>query len=274
LSPGVEAAASTLRRASRLLVAAGAGMGVDSGLPDFRGPEGFWRAYPPFKKLGLGFVQLANPRWFEEDPELAWGFYGHRQRLYRATPPHAGFAVLRRWASRMGEGAFVFTSNVDGHFQRAGFPEGQVWEVHGSIHFSQCLRECGVGLFPAGPDDVEVDESTMRARPPLPSCPACGGLARPNILMFGDWGFDERRSAGQSEGFRRWLAAGKGPLAIVECGAGEAVPTIRRNCEALAREEGASLVRINLRESEVPEGQVGIAAGAREALEAIDLALG
>jgi NAD-dependent SIR2 family protein deacetylase len=248
-------------------------MGVDSGLPDFRGPEGFWRAYPPFQKLGLGFVDLANPRWFERDPPLAWGFYGHRLRLYRSTQPHRGFAILLRWAARMPEGAFVFTANVDGHFQRAGFPESGLWEVHGSIHFCQCTRECGMGLFPAGAD-VDLDEATMRARPPLPACPACGGLARPNILMFGDAGFDERRSALQAERFRRWLGAGKGPLAIVECGAGEAVPTIRRNCEALAREEGAGLIRINPRECDVPEGQLGLAAGALEGLQAIDRALG
>jgi len=66
---------------SGLLIAAGAGMGVDSGLPDFRGKEGFWRAYPPLLKLGIRFEEMANPRWFTENPELAWGFYGHRYNL-------------------------------------------------------------------------------------------------------------------------------------------------------------------------------------------------
>ncbi|HWM60415.1 MAG TPA: hypothetical protein VNO83_21500, partial [Pseudonocardia sp.] len=79
-------------------------MGVDSGLPDFRGPEGFWRAYPPYRRLGLGFTDLADPVHFVDDPELAWGFYGHRLALYRCTTPHAGFAVLRRWAGRGGRG--------------------------------------------------------------------------------------------------------------------------------------------------------------------------
>src|SRR5512135_1787555 len=96
--------------ASAFVFAAGAGMGVDSGLPDFRGNEGFWRAYPPFAKLGLGFQALANPRWFEEDPHLAWGFYGHRLNLYRATRPHDGFARLRAWGAARPHGAFVFTS--------------------------------------------------------------------------------------------------------------------------------------------------------------------
>ena len=85
----LDRAAQAVATADALLITAGAGMGVDSGLPDFRGDEGFWRAYPPFKRLGLSFVDLANPRWFEDDPELAWGFYGHRLNLYRATTPHA-----------------------------------------------------------------------------------------------------------------------------------------------------------------------------------------
>ena len=85
------------REATALLIGAGAGMGVDSGLPDFRGNEGFWEAYPPFAKLGLSFMELANPGWFESDPALAWGFYGHRLESYRRTVPHRGFEVLREW---------------------------------------------------------------------------------------------------------------------------------------------------------------------------------
>src|SRR5262245_28856516 len=106
-------AAEVIRDAAALVVAAGAGMGVDSGLPDFRGDHGFWQAYPPYQHLGLRFVDLANPRWFRTDPTLAWGFYGHRLNLYRATRPHEGFGVLRRWANRLPHGGFVFTSNVD-----------------------------------------------------------------------------------------------------------------------------------------------------------------
>ena len=74
----IERASQTVRDSSFLIIAAGAGMGVDSGLPDFRGNEGFWRAYPPLAKLGLEFAEIANPHWFERDPQLAWGFYGHR----------------------------------------------------------------------------------------------------------------------------------------------------------------------------------------------------
>src|SRR3954447_7539847 len=104
-------AADAIAGAQALLVAAGAGMGVDSGLPDFRGDQGFWKAYPPYAALGLSFSDLANPRWFESDPTLAWGFYGHRLNLYRTTVPHEGFAALERWTRRMPLGRFVYTSN-------------------------------------------------------------------------------------------------------------------------------------------------------------------
>ncbi len=97
LNAWIEPAAAAVSGAEALLITAGAGMGVDSGLPDFRGDEGFWRAYPPIARLGISFYDMANPFWFKRDPELAWGFYGHRLNLYRATTPHGGFAILQRW---------------------------------------------------------------------------------------------------------------------------------------------------------------------------------
>ena len=115
-------AARLIGSAKALVIAAGAGMGIDSGLPDFRGDEGFLRAYPALGRQGLCFQTIASPPAFEQVPLTAWGFYGHRLNLYRATAPHAGFGVLHAWGQRMAQGCFVFTSNVDGHFQKAGFP--------------------------------------------------------------------------------------------------------------------------------------------------------
>ncbi len=80
-------AAEAIRGARALVITAGAGMGVDSGLPDFRGPEGFWNAYPMYRHLGIDFVGAANPAHFERDPAFGWGFYGHRTNLYRQTRP-------------------------------------------------------------------------------------------------------------------------------------------------------------------------------------------
>jgi NAD-dependent SIR2 family protein deacetylase len=263
-------AARALEEADALLITAGAGMGVDSGLPDFRGDAGFWKAYPPFAKLGLRFVDLASPRWFAEDPELAWGFYGHRLGLYRATPPHRGFATLLAWARRMANGAFVFTSNVDGHFQRAGFDPLRVVECHGAIETSQCATPCGSGLFPA--TGVAVDPERFRAARPLPVCPRCGGLARPNVLMFGDGSWIGDRTDEQHARFHAWLAelaAARARLVVLELGAGTGVPTVRLTSESIARRLGGTLVRVNIREADVPRGAIALATGALAAIEAL-----
>lgn len=247
-------------------------MGVDSGLPDFRGPEGFWRAYPPYRRLGLRFSELADPEHFDDDPELAWGFYGHRLALYRRTVPHAGYAVLRRWAAR--RPTRVFTSNVDGAFALAGFAPSTVVECHGAIGTLQCSRPCHDGTWPAPDPGPDVDEATMRARPPLPACPRCGAVARPNILMFGDGAWVPGVHAERMAEHRAWLRGlDAATLAVVELGAGTAVPTVRRHAELASAASGA-LVRVNVREPEVRHGRgVGIAAGARATLEALDALL-
>lgn len=77
--------ARALGKAEALLVTAGAGMSVDSGLPDYRGNQGFWRAYPPFGQLGISFERMAQPYWFAEKPHMAWAWYRHRALLYRQT---------------------------------------------------------------------------------------------------------------------------------------------------------------------------------------------
>lgn len=262
----IERAAAAIQAADALLIGAGAGMGVDSGLPDFRGNEGFWKAYPPFRHRGLSFYDLANPRWFRADPAQAWGFYGHRLNLYRATAPHAGFQMLRRWGEAKPAGYFVFTSNVDGHFQQAGFADDRILECHGSIHHLQCAASCSIRIWPAEPLQVAIDEATFLAQPPLPTCPDCCAVARPNVLMFGDYDWNDDRSAVQQQRYESWLRQIRGQrIAIIECGAGTAVPTVRYECQ---RQQG-TLIRINLREAEVPAGAIGLSCRVSEALEQI-----
>ena len=190
-------AAELIRDADALLVTAGAGMGVDSGLPDFRGNEGFWHAYPALGRARMEFTSVASPSTFRTDPQLAWGFYGHRLALYRATVPHAGFGLLRAWGGSMEHGVGVFTSNVDGQFQAAGFDPQRVVECHGSIHHLQCMEPCTPEIWPADAFQPRVDADACRLANDAPRCPHCGGLARPNILMFGDWEWLEQRTEAQ-----------------------------------------------------------------------------
>ena len=264
--------AQWLREADAVVVAAGAGMGVDSGLPDFRGPEGFWRAYPALAHRGLRFEAMAQPRWFLQDPGLAWAFYGHRLNLYRRTVPHAGFGQLLALARTKPAGEFVFTSNVDGHFQKAGFAPEAIVECHGSLLHLQCQEPCSDAIWDAPPAPIDIDEVHFQARRPWPQCPHCGGIARPNVQMFGDDRWAADRTLAQEARFGEWLAgvrAGGARVVVVEMGAGTAVPSVRHMSEELVRLYGARLLRINPREPEVPAGQLGLPLGAAAALGAL-----
>jgi NAD-dependent SIR2 family protein deacetylase len=270
LDDHIRAAARLLQQADGLLITAGAGMGVDSGLPDFRGEHGFWKAYPALGRAGTRFVEIANPAAFRDQAERAWGFYGHRLRLYRDTVPHEGFAILRAMASRVEAGCFVFTSNVDGQFQKAGFEAEAIAECHGSIHHLQCLEACSDDIWSAREVQPDIDEEQCLMRSELPRCRHCGGLARPNILMFGDGGWLPSRTDEQYMRLRAWIRAVRRPV-VVELGAGTDIPTVRHAGESLR----SPLIRINPREPRVARGgDVGIALGALEALRRIRDAAG
>jgi NAD-dependent SIR2 family protein deacetylase len=260
--------AELIGQADGLLITAGAGLGVDSGLPDFRGPQGFWRAYPALGRARIPFERIANPAAFRSDPALAWGFYGHRLALYRRTPPHAGFAILRRIAESLPAGCFVFTSNVDGQFARAGFDARRIAECHGSIHHLQCLDGCADEVWPAEEFDPQVDAKNCRLTSGMPRCPRCGAVARPNILMFDDWDWLERRSLEQHARLRAWRGR-VGRLLVIEIGAGTAIPTVRLMSESA----GGRLIRINPDAPQLGGAEgVSLPCGGLEALAAIEAA--
>jgi NAD-dependent SIR2 family protein deacetylase len=266
----VKAAADLISKANFLVISAGAGMGVDSGLPDFRGINGFWRAYPPFKNKGLSFVDCSNPRWFRSDPAFAWGFFGHRLHLYRSTKPHIGFDILQKWAAAK-QGYFVFTSNVDGHFQKAGFDESRIYECHGSINYMQCLDNhvCKGDIWSADDVQVDVDPDTFRATGELPKCKHCSGLARPNILMFGDYEWIPDRAALQEDNYAAIMQGPKKDLVVIEIGAGDAVRTVRNFSENFVHRGSGNVIRINPDAREM-DGVLGVPLRALEALELID----
>ena len=269
IQQNLEKAAAAIRTADALLIGAGAGMGVDSGLPDFRGDAGFWKAYPPFR--GKAFADVSTPHWFRTDPELAWGFFGHRWNLYSQATPHAGFEIIRLWGEQLPLLYFVFTSNVDGQFQQAGFDESRILERHGSIRFLQCVEPCHTEIWPAGELRLNVDPETIRARSPLPTCVQCGGIARPNILMFGDQEWLPFRCHEQRSLYLNWLGTLKGKRVVaIEFGAGLAVPTVRQECEGRA----GTLIRVNPGDSEIrgfhSTRGISLPLGALEAIRRID----
>ncbi len=245
-----------ISQADSILITAGAGMGVDSGLPDFRGDDGFWKEYPIIKDLGLRFQDMANHEWFRTTPSLAWAFYGHRLNLYRDTVPHDGFGMLLELVNSKCNDYFVYTSNVDGQFQKAGFSSKKIVEVHGSIHHFQCAEHCLDGIWDADEEGIKIDMTKFKALT-IPKCRQCGGIARPNILMFNDLGWEHERTIQQERRFNNWLNEledeGK-KLAIIEIGAGTAISTVRRKGELIAKNyKNSKLIRVNPREYMISE---------------------
>lgn len=262
-------AAQAIKKARAIVVTAGAGMGVDSGLPDFRGDQGFWKAYPMYERLGLSFVAAANPSHFQANPAFGWGFYGHRTNLYRRTLPHHGFTLLLNWISRYRMAYFVATSNVDGQFQKAGFHEDNICEIHGSIHYLQCVTPCLKDIWENN-ETIPVDFSTMLASH-IPQCPYCGGTARPNILMFNDYNWNDNRTARQERNLTEFLRTNRQkPMVVIEIGAGTAIPTIRNLSERLGRSYNATVIRLNPREPFIPDPHISLACGAMAGLSGID----
>lgn len=163
----------------------------------------------------------------------------------------------------------AFTTNVDGHFQKAGFEDRHLEECHGSLHHLQCSRPCSNEIWSADAVVPLIDTEQCRWQGELPRCPKCGAVARPNILMFGDFEWIEARSDAQRVRRNRWLANVERP-AIIEMGAGVDIPSVRHFGHALVRSKGARLIRLNPRGSAVPSSMdVGWAIGALEGLQRI-----
>jgi NAD-dependent SIR2 family protein deacetylase len=261
----INRASELIYDADAIVITAGAGMGVDSGLPDFRGKEGFWKAYPALAKSHISFTEIACPDTFANNPKLAWGFYGHRLNLYRKTMPHQGFKLLHAIAKHLDGGAFVFTSNVDGHFQKAGFPLNDIVECHGSIHHLQCQQTCNQEIWETTRFMPDIDEEHCLLSSTFPTCPSCHEIARPNILMFGDWNWVNWRTEFQRARFHEWREAVRNPV-VIEIGAGKSIPTVREFGERL----DSPMIRINPTDAKVERTcDVSLEMGALEGIAAI-----
>jgi len=282
-------AAKIIEESSAILLVAGAGIGVDSGLPDYRGPKGLWRAYPMLAEKSMTLESMSDPDWFINDRSSAWGFYAHRAELYNKAQPHKGFLLLKKIVEAKKNNYYVFTSNIDGQFQKAGFDENRIYEAHGTLSYLQCLNEnCSLvwkwkeGMLPS------VD-SELKASGKFPKCPECGTLARPNVSMFGDtnWTWKSSRSKQQKHLFLDWLKESYGPfsqepknkksnqklatLCILEIGCGVSLHSLRLEVELLCQDKTKThvkMIRINPSNCNVyQDHNVGIGLGSLDCLE-------
>lgn len=263
-------AVELIKKSDGILITAGAGMSVDSGLPDFRSVGGFWNAYPVFREHCINFEDIATPFAYQRNPELAYWFYAHRLLQYRNAVPHEGYQILKRWAANKPHGYFVFTSNVDGHFQKAGFDEHRIYEVHGTLERLQCIENCRDLSWSAVQFKPEVDNEKLHLITEKPYCPHCNGLARQNVLMFNDWSYSSRYQDFKKVQLDEWIKMVE-HLVVIELGAGKAIPTVRYFSERTAKMKRCGFIRINPQDSGVPKMHfLSLEMTALEALKAID----
>jgi NAD-dependent deacetylase len=148
------------------LVITGAGVSAESGIPTFRGKDGYWRNFDPTK--------LATPEAFARDPKLVWEWYRERRQRIRNAQPNAAHAAIAELAQYAGEFLLV-TQNVDDLHARAGVANEKMVQIHGDIFVTKCSR-C----------DSERRDYELEQEDDIPRCLECGALVRPGVVWFGE----------------------------------------------------------------------------------------
>jgi NAD-dependent deacetylase len=174
----------------RVLVLTGAGVSAESGIPTFRGKDGYWRNLDPAK--------LATPEAFASDPKLVWEWYRERRERIRSAQPNAAHKAIAKLANHADE-FLLITQNVDDLHVRAGSSKEQMVQIHGDIFVTRCSR-CefsykGRGGSPEQPGAHAIQPENRRLRSiastlgndvHLPQCPKCHALMRPGVVWFGE----------------------------------------------------------------------------------------
>ena len=202
-----------VRDARRVVVLTGAGISAESGVPTFRGAGGLWRNYRP--------EDLASIEAFTRDPATVWEWYAWRRGFLAECEPNDGHRALARFLLQRGAAGLV-TQNVDGLHTRAAHEEAGdsspdaalPVEIHGAISRDRC-NECG-----ARATAEQLGDS-------LPRCASCGGLRRPDVVLFGEMLDPVVLARAQSMAERADLCVVVGTSAVVYPAAAIPLATLR-----------------------------------------------
>lgn len=171
LDAAIEAVRGWVDEAERVAVLTGAGISTDSGIPDFRGPQGVWTKNPAAEKLATLQHYMADPEVRKRSWQMRLEMASH-ERL-----PNAGHRALVG-LERRGKLLALVTQNVDGLHQKAGIPSAKVIEIHGTLHEVNCMA-CGE----RAPMQRALDR--VRAGEEDPPCRSCGGILKSATISFG-----------------------------------------------------------------------------------------
>jgi len=172
----------------RILVITGAGVSAESGIPTFRGKDGYWRNFDPAK--------LATPEAFARDPKLVWEWYRERGQRIRSAQPNAGHRAISKLA-RHADGFLLVTQNVDDLHARAGMPKEKMVQIHEDIFVIRCSR-CDFSRKDyerdhEHPPSPRASEAGLRRTSEqeqegfdVARCPECDALMRPGVVWFGE----------------------------------------------------------------------------------------
>ena len=256
----IDRIAQLLLECQAVLFTSGAGMSVSSGLGTFRGSAA--ATWPPLlSEPKLDYTEICNPIWFNKEQGISsrrdtanfgYAFWTHQHHLFSTATPHAGYAIAKKWSGLSHvQFTFSFTSNIDGHWRRSGWDPSSLFECHGSIDYMQCTHNCLDAVWPTNDAlNLAIDSMTNCVTDPLPICPHCHRLARPNILMFNDWHYAGERYNEQIDRYEQFkldLSETKCKLLIFELGAGTTIPSVRNESETMFNSKKwiSHLVRIN-----------------------------
>lgn len=165
-----------------ITVLTGAGISAESGIPTFRGPEGYWtvgsRAYHP--------QEMATFQMFQNRPLDVWQWYLYRLGVCQQAEPNDGHLALVRMERQLGNRFTLITQNVDGLHLRAGSSLQRTFQIHGNVAYMRCADECGIQpvLIPEALHRRRKTDPLTDADADLLVCPACRRMTRPHVLWF------------------------------------------------------------------------------------------
>lgn len=165
-----------------ITVMTGAGISAESGIPTFRGSEGYWtvgsKEYRP--------QQMATYQMFCRHPDEVWKWYLYRLEVCRKAQPNMGHLAIAEMETIFQDRFTLITQNVDGLHLRAGSSMDRTYQIHGNIFYMRCANDCSANIYPI-PEELygrsrgqEIGDSERN----LLICPDCGGSARPHVLWF------------------------------------------------------------------------------------------